>query len=434
MELLKFLREESEANRKAQREDAEVNRDLLAKIVRYAAGAISVIVAAAGLFFFSDIHKFKEALEAEAKDATKAQIKKMDEEAAANLRAEMGKIDTQIDDTLNLKSVREIMHKAAVDAAHTEARPLIESGVRSQVREEVSHQSGMIRRIAEQAVSSEVQETIKPLAKGASETVAQLHTQELIARANADDAQAFDELRQLKDTASDSQRTLINSVIADRVNRTLERFRAEQANPMPCATAVPALYTEAGPAGPAGIATRTIASCMALMEQMFDLRWDTVGVLEREAQATPVVVSCALDCRSLDARLAAISFVNLAFSRSPGFRYVGDLDTGTLRAWWKENQSNYRALELYAWTRWLQGRDSAALYHELERSLATSPPSLKDAIGEALHDMRELAKLGQDTPAELSRKLGRDTCTDVQKDFAIRKLDDSDSYSFLAGC
>ena len=55
MELLKFLREEAEANRKAQREEADANRKLLTDTFKIISPILVVVVALAGFFWFHDL-------------------------------------------------------------------------------------------------------------------------------------------------------------------------------------------------------------------------------------------------------------------------------------------------------------------------------------------------------------------------------------------
>jgi hypothetical protein len=141
MDLLKFLREEADANRKAQREEADANRQLLTDTLKIVSPILAVVIAVAAFLWFHDLATLKEAIRSEGEAEAKIEIKKMDK---------------QIDDTLQSQFQREEIQRtiriAAEAAAQKEAKPLIEAGVKSQVREAVSQQGGMIRKIAEQAV------------------------------------------------------------------------------------------------------------------------------------------------------------------------------------------------------------------------------------------------------------------------------------------
>jgi hypothetical protein len=416
MELLKFLREESEANRRAQREEAESNRKLLGDAVKYASAAIAVIITVAGIFSYRDLDSFKESIRNRGEAAAKAEIKKVDEDIDRTLKAQFQK-----------EEIQKTIQNAAEVAARKEARPLIEAGVKSQVQAAVSQQSGMIRRIAEQAVKGEVQETITPLASKMEESAAKQQIQSLIAQANADNAQAFDELFQLKDSGPVSQRKLIGDIIADRRNHALDLFQSRGQHPERCYSGT---LTQ-GYGGNVADRIQAIADCDGYVGIEFDLKWDTSAVLRTEATITPEIVKTALEDHSLAVRAAAIFFVNQLFGGSPGFREFFDLDSGSLRDWWSKNEPNYQALELISHARMPDGRASAVLYGELIRAGATSPTALGNAIQGRLNDMKELATHNQDDPSALRQKLGRDTCNDVENDFNLRKLDDSDLYSFL---
>jgi hypothetical protein len=418
MEFLKFLREESEANRRAQRDEAESNRRLLTDAFKIVSPVLAVVIALAGFLWFHDLATLKEAIRNEAEVEAKAEIKRMDEHIDGTLQARFQK-----------EEIQKTIQRAAEAAAQKEARPLIEAGVKSQVREAVAQQGGMIRKIAEQAVSSEVRETIEPLANKVGESIAELHTNEVIARVNADDAQAFDELLELKESGPASQRRLVDGVITDRHNHALDQFRADGQNPARCAVPDPIGL------GSYKVSDRiqAIADCSGWFGgEFYSPRWDRAALLNIEATVTPHIVEVALNDHSLAVRSAAIYYINSAFAHIPAFKGFDVLDNRGLRDWWNENKPNYYALELLsrAWSG-PDDRDLAGLYIELSRAAASSPPALRDTLEKELAEMRKAAALRQDPPSGLKQKLGRDNCVDVGNDFGLRKLDDSDSYSFL---
>src|SRR5271157_6088223 len=144
-ELLKFLREEAEANRKAQREEADANRKLLTDTFKIISPILVVVVALAGFFWFHDLATLKEAIKNEGEAEAKVEIKKMDQHIDETLQARFEK-----------EEIQKTIQNAAETATQKEAKPLIEAGVKSQVREAVAQQSGMIQRIATQAVDDKV--------------------------------------------------------------------------------------------------------------------------------------------------------------------------------------------------------------------------------------------------------------------------------------
>ena len=85
---------------------------------------------------------------------------------------------------------------------------LIKEVITPEVKKAVDRQSGAIKDLATTAATEKVRSTIDPIA-------ADLRVQDLILKANADDAKAFDELLEIESTGSVAQRELVRGVIAD---------------------------------------------------------------------------------------------------------------------------------------------------------------------------------------------------------------------------
>lgn len=174
MELVKFLREQSEANRSALREEAIANRsaqceesEAIRKLFTLTSSIVAiplaVALALAGIFWYRDMNTMKEAMKQEGEAAAKLEIKRM---------------DTHIDETLqaqfNTKSMQDRIDRAAEIATAGKAKSLIEDRVHAM---------------------------IDPIQKQAQASLVTIHIQELIASANADDATAVDQLLSLRSTA-----------------------------------------------------------------------------------------------------------------------------------------------------------------------------------------------------------------------------------------
>ena len=75
LEIFKFLREESEANRAAQRDEAEANRKLLLDMAKWVSVIVSVALTIAGVLLFRDLDTFKQQLRNEGEGEAKNEIR-----------------------------------------------------------------------------------------------------------------------------------------------------------------------------------------------------------------------------------------------------------------------------------------------------------------------------------------------------------------------
>jgi hypothetical protein len=132
-ELLTFLREEGEANRKSLREEAEANRKLLNDTLKIAAIPLSVIIAAAGFFGWRSLSDLKESFQNEAKQETQVEISRMQQEIREKLKAQF--------ETPQLK---QMVREAATTQTGQVLRPLIEREVSSDVSNSVKAQQPTI--------------------------------------------------------------------------------------------------------------------------------------------------------------------------------------------------------------------------------------------------------------------------------------------------
>ena len=189
-EMFKFLREQAEANRSAlredalanraaQREDVEAVRRLFTTTSTIVAIPLAVALTLAGIFWFKDMNSMKEQLEKEGKAAEQAEIEKMD-----------AHIDATLQQQFTTKAMQDRIDRAAEKATEGKAKGLIEDRVRA---------------------------ITEPIQQQAQAQIASIHIQELIARVNADDAKAFDELLQLRDKGDTAQQALIRRVVADKI-------------------------------------------------------------------------------------------------------------------------------------------------------------------------------------------------------------------------
>jgi len=211
MELLKFLREESAASRHALNDQAEADRTLLKHILWVVSVPLSIALAAATWFGISSISSLKQSIQDQAKVEGAQAIAK----SAAQLQAEVQtEVSEKVNDRFQTQNIKQTIHDAAVEATRTEANPIIREAVKTQVGSAVAARGNQIEAIAVKAVNEKVTTAIAPLAAQASKSLDELRIQELIARANADDARAFDQLLPLR--TGTSPNTTVIGVVAER--------------------------------------------------------------------------------------------------------------------------------------------------------------------------------------------------------------------------
>ena len=189
MVLLKFLSEESEANRKAQRNESDANRKLFLDTSKIVAIPLAVLLTLSGIFFYHDVNAMKEAMKAQGEESARIEIQKMDKH-----------IDETLEAQFKTETIQNTIQHAAETATREQAPGLIKGVITPEVKRAVASQSGIIKEVATRAATDEVKNAIEPV-------IADVRLQALIAKANADDARAFDELLGLRRPARPLRKT-----------------------------------------------------------------------------------------------------------------------------------------------------------------------------------------------------------------------------------
>ena len=405
MELLKFLREQAEANRNALREDALANRaaqsqesESVRKLFTVTSSIVAVPLAVAltlaGIFWFRDMNTMKQAMKQEGEAAAKLEIQKM---------------DRHIDDTLqaqfSTKSMQDRIDRAAEIATEGKAKSLIEDRVRAMTG---------------------------PIQKQAQASLAAIHIQELIALANADDAKAFDKLLALKTTAPPDQLKLINPVIADRnftVPSNMRRIGSKCLDPE-SSEVLASLESK-----DVEVRKATIAGCVIWGQKKAAgpaSHPPNVSLLSIQVKLARTLVKVALRDSSLSVRAQAISGINQSFASSPGFPtdQLPLLETGALQAWWKANEGRSAMLLLLSRVESkdntadnTENLDSVETYNELQQFEIDADANLKHDADEALSRMRSVARkrpelMRDSLPADWKQPYTSNSCTDISNDLA----------------
>jgi|SRR5208282_69617 len=194
-ELLKFLREENEANRKAVREDAAASRDLLLSTTKIVAIPVAVALSIGAWLGYKSIGDLKDTLEQQAKSTTQVEIGKMQDN-----------IHKRLTEQFETPALQKMVRDTAAEYTKTQAEPLIKSEVSARVAEAVRNSVGS-------AVKTQIQPAIEKV-----KTVSDL--QGLILRMDNDDANAFDDLEALSMAKTENDeidrlmKTAVNNVRA----------------------------------------------------------------------------------------------------------------------------------------------------------------------------------------------------------------------------
>jgi hypothetical protein len=91
--------------------------------------------------------------------------------------------------------------------------------------------------------------------------------------------------------------------------------------------------------------------------------------------------------------------------------------------WWNENKVNYKSLLMLSMVAPPQSQrfDTISLYDELRHDESSMAQTLRKDWSLTLERMRSLAiSRNNDSTTELIRKMGRNSCSDVAKDFDLR--------------
>lgn len=407
MELLKFLREESEANRQAQREDAVAGRKLLTDTFKIAAIVLVPLLAIATWLFAHDLNTLKESLKLEAEADTKVEIEKEKKEIAQTLQ-----------DQFQTDKIKATVKEAAQSATREQAPGLIKEVITPEVRNAVDRQSGTIKDISTKAASERVEQEVSPLVGKANVTLVRLHIQELIGDANLDDAKAFDELLLRRATEPPEEQSRIDSLIADR--RRHERDRLGDGG---CPDPESASSRIAIASRVMDQRRNAVAGCNEVLDAPFHQvgqgQW--VESFRLAQRALPVLVKVALEDQSLTVRAAAVDSINFILSGCPEFPEGGFdlLETDKLRGWWKQNEPNYKALALLA--RAQQRRDDLDLisfYEELRQTGDSEPIPLRQLAKGTAEGMlsRASTNRAQKNANGFFRGRNLNSCSDVEGD------------------
>ena len=384
-ELLQFLREEADKNRQSLRDESLAVRELFIKTSRIVAIPLTAAIVLAGIFFYHSLSEMKQSMVDEAQTEAKLEIKKMD-----------GQIDDTLKQQFSTESMQDRIYKAAETATEGKAKSLIE---------------GRVRAITE------------PIQQQAQKQLASSHIQELIARVNADDAGAFDELLKLKDKGDTTQQALIQKVVEDKQRNDFLLNLSAASLPTDCELSS-APFRDALGSSDAWKRKGAVESCLSpqIVDQWLRGKQQSY---ERVVQMPPMLVNIAQNDPSLVVRHQAIGSFNDLFRHSPSYPSSGFdlLDPRELSKWWEENKSHYKELLLLsiAETPNSFGLDVISLYDEVKKVGSVAPPILQKDFKTALEGMRSLAiQHNSDSPDSLVKNLGRNTCSSVDADFTAR--------------
>ena len=413
MELLKFLRDEAEANRKAQRDESDANRKLFLDTSKIVAIPLAVLLTLAGIFFYHDVNTMKEAMKAEGEAEAHAEIKRMD----AN-------IDQTLEDRFKSENIQKTIQQAALEATNKQAPELIKEVITPAVRMAVQNQAGTIRKVATEAATNEVHGALEPV-------IADVKLQAVIAKATSDDAKSCDELLAFKnsDSGTPPQKELVSGVIVNLEHHAEEGTLAS--GPYADCTDVSGEAYRAQLKSPiASVKSNAIGACVQYMSMG---QWapripsnsePAFTVMEKIA---PRWVEVATDDPSLSMRTAAVRALNWLFNGGPDVPPSGfDLiNTASLKAWWTHHEAVQAAIALVAYAndlsdpRLSQARlHEIGLYDEADR-LAKTIPADRAMLEQLREKMRSAAATPRLSPPDLARQMGRD-CAGVQQDLGIR--------------
>jgi hypothetical protein len=408
-DILKFLRDEAEQNRKAQREESDANRKLFLETSKIVAIPLAVLLTLAGIFFYRDVNTMKEAMKAEGEAEAKAEIKRMDEH-----------IDQTLEERFKSENIQKTIQQAALDATSKQAPGLIKEVITPEVRKAVQDQSGTIKSVASQAATDEVKNTIEPV-------IADVKLQALTASATSDNAKSFDELVALRNsgTLTMSQKELISGVIANLEQHARDGV-LQGGEYDKCTDPIGDEYKAMLMSPLTEVRKSAVAACasyMSMGQWVPRIPGNSVSAYAVMETIGPMWIKLAFNDPSLSVREEAITGLNSLFKRSPDAPLNGFdlLDTTYLKTWWAKHEADQAAFALVANGEGdprLPKSDEIGLYDEAERLARASPRN--QVLLESLREhMRSSAATPRISPVDLAKAMGRD-CDGVQKDVAIR--------------
>jgi hypothetical protein len=390
MELVKFLREQAEANRSALREEAIANRSaqreesaeirkLFTVTSSIVAAPLVAALALAGIFWFRDMNTMKEAMKQEGEAAAKLEIQKM---------------DSHIDDTLqaqfSTKSMQDRIDRAAEAATEGKAKNLIED---------------------------RVQRLIGPIKSKAEASIKAIHIQELELEVKNGNARAYDELRSLTTTGSPDEKRLVKLAMPEFATSA----------PIPpsmeigCVEPNSAKFKELIASQIAEIRMQVLHSCDAQLAPL-QLNLTRPGQSPPRTrlvrQFVPTLFILATDDPSLPIRDRALGMLNSFFLGLPGYSSngYGRLEVPAIQQWWRAHETDYEALALLAYANDNKvNTDSTYLYDLLKPFEGYRSPDLSQQFRQIREQMRSEAIQINGAPIDISIEHVEVTCKTVEE-------------------
>jgi hypothetical protein len=337
------------------------------------------------------------------------------EAAAAQLHEEVKK---QIDTKLTGQNLPAIVHE--------EVRSYSAKDLRQQVSQEINegplHDQilDVGKREAAALATKKVAEAITPIEKKAQGSVDDLHVQELIFRAGADDAAAFDELTAFQSSGPSRRQELAKREIGDISQRNVAQvgnLNPRVSNLNDCQTISLKSFSTLS----VTIRSRAVIACLAWRDEAYSREVRELGLvspIKIERSAVPHLFDIVLQDPSLAVRGAALRTLNVFFSTSgvtPANGIgLGHLDKQAAQVWWKTNESRYPLLLLFSRARAenfqpLVSFDSVELFYDLEKFRSSAPPADQRAIDMLRAGMLDVASAPPTLPSFFG-PTGQDPC------------------------
>jgi len=303
-ELLDFLQEQSEKNRVHLREEANAVRGLFISTARWVGIPFGIFIAIAAWFSWSSLRDMKQDLVSQAQAAATLQVQQSKDELQKSQDDMKQQVKDKLQEEFRTERLHETMRVAAEKAVNVEAKGFIES-------------------ISRKVATERIDKALKPVLEEARQDQDARHMQELIARANNNEASAFDELVEFESNPPPNTAETIKSAIAS----LHEKFPSYNTGRDQCDFPDPKTGT---PPNIQGCANQ--------------LTVEDAHVPEEEAQKKramakqkgPKLVEFALSTQSLSERAMAIYGVNAIYKVGPnGF---DSLDIRSLREWWRSHK------------------------------------------------------------------------------------------------
>ena len=378
MTMLTFLREEADANRRSQREESEANRKLLIDALKIVSPVLTVLILFAGFLGFRDVKNVQDSVR---------------QEAAAELKSELAKEKTDIDKRIQTEvegqfepaNIKQVVEKAA----ESKAEPLIKATLDSDVKEVIAQQSDRIKDITTQAINLKM----VPLES-------KLNISQLFQRLSEDDADAYDQLVALRDSAAQNDKDFITKVIADAHNAVAIAGDNASGSSEKCNPHSEALKEELA-SKDSSKRSSAVDNCIVwLKKNPSDRKFsgESLSVWQLEKALVPQLELVAVRDSSFSVRGGAIYALNYIFNQAPNFPEAGldTLDVKALAAWWNVNQNGYYPLELIARTSSQENNspveanlDDYQLLLEVEREQDLVTPQLAHQLKGKVEAMKE---------------------------------------------